>query len=159
VFCVLWLCLFVSFRLFRFVSFVCLFVLLLFLTFSCTHPDAPYLPIIQFHANFIANYKADQAPTNLPLLSTADYAMPTYFSNCLFFVCSVLLLLTLVVNFPLCCYQVANALRITMDYRLCDDLLQLANACLITMDYRLYDSYVCQQLFVFCLFCTAFAYF
>jgi hypothetical protein len=66
------------------------------------HPDATYLPIMLFHANFIANFNADQVPTNLPipteLLWTADYVMPMSAIVCLFcfvsFACSVLRSLT-----------------------------------------------------------------
>jgi hypothetical protein len=82
-----------------------LFFWVYFLTFSCECilMLTTYLPIIQFHAEFIANYNVDQVPTILPiptdLRSTADYAMPKYVDNYLLvcfilsFVCYVLCLL------------------------------------------------------------------
>jgi hypothetical protein len=125
------------------------------------HPHATYLPIIQFHANFIANYNADQVPTNLPmpteLLWTAvitDYAMPTYFCNlCLFCFLFILHCFCSLLVVSLCCCHLANAFRVTMDCRLCDDQFEKYECVLLRNRLRCsgprapcvpgYPSYAC----------------
>jgi hypothetical protein len=97
---------------------------LLVVNASCFYLLADHPISCEIHCQLQCN---DQVPTNLQIpnefLWTAvitDYAVPTYVCNCLFvffllycfFFCSLL-----VVNESLCCCQLANACRITLDYQ------------------------------------------